>query len=888
MADGSGLPEVRSTCPYCGVGCGVRLGVGDGRALNVRGDPDHPANLGRLCSKGTALASTVGLQGRLLEPTINGRSVSWPEATAHVARRLNETIARQGPDSVGFYVSGQLLTEDYYAANKLMKGFIGSGNIDTNSRLCMSSAVVAHQTAFGADLVPGCYEDLELADLVVFSGHNAAWTHPVLFRRMEQARARGQRWVAIDPRRTDTAEMADLHLAVAPQTDVRLWNGLLAWLVERGLIDREFVFRHTSGFRELVDALKAADQSPAAVAADCGLAEADLIRFYHLFAETPRTVTLFSQGSNQSVQGVDKALAAINAHLLTGRIGRPGACPFSITGQPNAMGGREVGGMASTLAAHMGFDDASRARVARFWGVREVASGPGLKAVDMFEAVHDGRIKAIWIMATNPAVSLPDSGRVREALARCPLVIVSDCMSETDTMAFADVKLPALTWGEKDGTVTNSERRISRQRRAFAPPGQARPDWKIIADVASAMGFAESFDWRSPAAVFREHARLTAYENTSRPLDLEPLIALTPSDYDALQPVQWPKGAPRLFADGRFATPDGRARLTPLRTRAPAVQTSGAFPLALNTGRLRDQWHTMTRTGLAPELCRHAPEPVVDIHPEDAAAAGVLEGAITRVITPRGEAVAIAHLSDRQRRGDIFLPMHWTDAFAPSAGANRLVAPQVDPRSGQPEFKHSPARVRPYRETWRGFFLGPEVLARPQGLDLIWRRTPMDHCQLHQFAGRGDEAERRALRDALMKGALGELLRFEDVSTGALREAEVRGGRPQRVLFMGAGARLTPPDWLAGLFGQAVLTDLDRAALLHGRAPGAVVDEGPLVCACMRVGARRIEAAIAEGAADEQAIGRATGAGTSCGSCRPELARMLKTRKASKEIAHAA
>ena len=891
MADGSIPPGVRTICPYCGVGCGISAAAGEGRRLAVAGDKAHPANHGRLCSKGIALASTVGLEGRLLEPMVGGRAVGWPEATSHVARRLGETIARHGPDSVAFYVSGQLLTEDYYAANKLMKGFIGSANIDTNSRLCMSSAVVAQQQAFGADLVPGCYEDLDLADLVVFAGHNAAWTHPVLFRRMEQARARGQRWVAIDPRRTDTAEIADLHLALAPQTDVRLWNGLAAWLIERGACDEAFVSEHTDGLASLTAALRADDQSPAAVAADCGIAEAELLAFFEMFAGASRAVSLFSQGLNQSSQGVGKGLAVINAHLLTGRIGKPGACPFSITGQPNAMGGREVGGMASTLAAHMGFDPQSVARVGRFWGSDRVASGAGLKAVDMFDAVGDGRIKAIWIMATNPAVSLPDSGRVRDALARCPLVIVSDCMAETDTTVFAHVKLPALTWGEKDGTVTNSERRISRQRPLFRPPGQARADWRIVADVATAMGFGDAFGWRTPREVFREHARLTAYENEGRVLDLGPLVSLTPDAYEALSPVQWPVtpegGTARLFTDGRFPTADGKARLVPVRPQPPAAMIDGGFPLALNTGRLRDQWHTMTRTGLAPELCRHAPEPVLDIHPEDAAAAGVADGALTRIVTDRGEAVATARLTDRQRRGELFLPMHFTSAFAPAGRANPLVASRVDPQSGQPEFKHSPARVRPYRETWRGFFLARSGLGCPSGLELVWRRTPTQGCQLHQFAGRGDETERRSLRESLMRGAKGELLRLEDAATGMLREAELKDGGLERVLFVTVGGRLPAADWLAGQFAEPQLGQLARAMLLHGCAPGVTLDEGPPICACNGVGSRRIEGAIASGASDVLAIGEATGAGTGCGSCRPEIIRLLRTAQ-PKEAVHAA
>ena len=868
----------RSACPYCGVGCGISARA-EGRALTLAGDEAHPANFGRLCSKGAALGATVGLEGRLLTPMIRERRASWEEATALVARRFSETIAKHGPDSVAFYVSGQLLTEDYYAANKLMKGFIGSGNIDTNSRLCMASAVVAHKLAFGADLVPGCYEDLDLADLVVFAGHNGAWTHPVLFRRMEQARARGQRHVVIDPRRTDTAEVADLHLALKPQTDVRLWNGLLADLIRRGAVDRAYVAAHVAGFDEVEVSLAADDQSPSAVATDCGLELADLERFFDLFAATEKTVSLFSMGSNQSAQGVAKGLAILNTHLATGRIGKPGACPFSITGQPNAMGGRETGGMATTLAGHMDFDAESRARVARFWGAPDVADKPGLKAVDMFEAIAAGKIKALWVMATNPAVSMPDASRVREALGACPFVVVSDCMANTDTSAFADVKLPALAWGEKDGTVTNSERRISRQRALFPPPGEARPDWKIVADVAAAMGFGDAFSWRSQAQVFREWTRLTAYENQDRLLNLSGLVGLSPDDYEALEPVQWPVtadgGTARLFTDGRFQTPDGRAHMIPTPAAGPAQATDAVFPLALNTGRVRDQWHTMTRTGLAPDLCRHTPEPFVEVHPADAEAVGVVEGALTRVQTALGEAIALARVTDRQRPGSVFMPMHWTDGFAPSGRANPLVAAQVDARSGQPEFKHTPARIRPYRETWRGFFISRDALPPPSKAELVWRRIPQHGCHLHEFAGRGDEGEREAVRKALLRGAPGEPLRFEDPSVGVLREAYLDGERLDRVFFTTAGRHLPPRAWLAELFAAESLTATDRAALLIGRPPGQVVETSPIVCTCRNVRASAIARAAQEGACDVDAVADATGAGTSCGSCRPEIARML-------------
>ncbi len=882
------MVETRTTCPYCGVGCGITARA-EGRSLEVRGDADHPANLGRLCSKGAALGDTVGLEGRLLAPKIGGREASWAEATRLVARRFSETIARHGPDSVAFYVSGQLLTEDYYVANKLMKGFIGSANIDTNSRLCMASAVAAHKAAFGADLAPGCYEDLDLADLVVFSGHNAAWTHPVLFRRMEAARDRGQRQVVIDPRRTATAEMADLHLPLAPQTDVRLWNGLLADLMDRGAVDRAYVAAHVSGYGAVVESLARDDQSPAAVAADCGLGLADLRSFYDLFAATPKTVSLFSMGANQSAQGVAKGLAIINVHLATGRIGKTGACPFSITGQPNAMGGRETGGLANMLAAHMDFTADDRARLQRFWGAPNLATAPGLKAIEMFEAVADGRIKALWVMATNPAVSLPNASAVREALARCPFVVVSDCMNWTDTMAFAHVKLPALAWGEKDGTVTNSERRISRQRAVFSPPGDARADWRIMADVAGAMGFADAFAWGSSAQVFREWARLTAYENEARVLNLAPLVALTPQAYEAMEPIQWPVtergGTPRLFADGRFQTPDGRARMVPVSPRGPARPVDGAFPFSLNTGRVRDHWHTLTRTGLSAALCRHAPEPYVEVHPADAAPLGLREGMLARVRTAYGEAVVSTKLNEGQRAGSIFMPMHWSGDFAPSGQANLLVAPDRDPISGQPEFKHTPARISAYRETWRGFFLSREARTQPEGADLVWRRVPKDACHLHEFAGRGGAEEQAAVRRALTRGARGEVLTVEDRHGRRLCEAYLGDGRIERALFMTAEAgRLPPRDWLADLFAKPVLDDRDRAALLIGQPPGVPLETGPLVCVCRGVRVSRIASAIAEGASSLEAVGERTGAGTQCGSCRPEIAHMLSTR----ETRHAA
>ncbi|TIP52257.1 MAG: nitrate reductase, partial [Mesorhizobium sp.] len=492
--------EVRTTCPYCGVGCGVLAKIAADGTTSVRGDPGHPANFGKLCSKGTALGETLGPEGRLLEPEIGGRQAGWDEALDLVAEKFSRAIAKHGPDSVAFYVSGQLLTEDYYVANKLM-----------NSRLCMASSVAGHRRAFGEDIVPGVYEDFECADLIVLTGSNTAWCHPVLYRRMLAARGeRGTKIVVIDPRRTATADACDLHLALDPGTDVLLFNGLLAHLVQSGKIDSDFIRDHTSGF-DATAALACADApSIARVAKGCGLAAADVQAFYDLFAETDRTLTAYSQGVNQSAHGTDKVNAIINCHLATGRIGRPGTGPFSVTGQPNAMGGREVGGLANQLAAHMDFaDEATIDRVSRFWKAADIARRGGLKAVDMFQAVADGRIKALWVMGTNPAVSMPDASRVRAALAKCDFVVVSD-VTRTDTTRYADVLLPAAAWSEKDGTVTNSERRISRQRPFLPAPGEARADWRIVCDVAARMGFGDAFAYQAPAEIFREHAALSA------------------------------------------------------------------------------------------------------------------------------------------------------------------------------------------------------------------------------------------------------------------------------------------------------------------------------------------------------------------------------------------
>ena len=574
-----------STCPYCGVGCGVVAKVAENQGVEISGDPTHPANFGRLCSKGAALADTLDHEGRLLHPLIDGEQATWDDALNRVAQGFSRIINEHGADAVAFYVSGQLLTEDYYVANKLMKGYLGSANIDTNSRLCMSTAVAAHKRAFGEDVVLGCYEDIEAADLVVIVGSNLAWAHPVLYQRLvaaKQARPALQ-VVVIDPRRTATCDLADAHLAIAPDTDAFLFNGLLHYLRREDALDLDFIEQHTEGFAAT---FAAARSTIPEVAQHCGLSENAVSDFYRRVARTPRTVTIFSQGINQSAHGVDKANAILNVHLATGRVGKVGQAAFSVTGQPNAMGGREVGGLANQLAAHLDFADADK--VGRFWnallpspvygrgvggegahpanqlkhplpnplppaGEGTVAQTAGLKAVALFQAIAAGKIKAIWIMGTNPLVSLPDSDQMRAALQQCELVVVSDCVRHTDTTACADILLPAAAWGEKDGTVTNSERRISRQRAFLPPAGEAQPDWWIITQVAQRMGFSAAFAYTEPAQIFREHARLSGFENHgTRAFDLSGLAELDDAQYQNLQPIQWPDPRHRPKWHGAF------------------------------------------------------------------------------------------------------------------------------------------------------------------------------------------------------------------------------------------------------------------------------------------------------------------------------------------------
>ncbi|MEJ2464305.1 MAG: molybdopterin-dependent oxidoreductase [Candidatus Thiodiazotropha sp.] len=877
---------VKSTCPYCGVGCGLLVERdGEGQWL-IKGDPAHPSNQGRLCSKGTALNETLDLDGRLLTPMVDGEAVAWEQALDRVAGRFRQVIDEHGPDAVAFYVSGQLLTEDYYVANKLMKGFIGSGNIDTNSRLCMSSSVAGHKRAFGADTVPGCYDDFEQAELILLTGSNTAWCHPVLYRRIVKAKERNPalRVVVIDPRETATCEIADLHLPLRPGSDSTLFNGLLTFLDDNRARDDDFVQQHTQGLQTALPMARWHAPSVTAVAEHCALPVESLLTLYRWFLMTERVVTLYSQGINQTSSGTDKVNAIINCHLFTGRLGRPGMGPFSITGQPNAMGGREVGALSNQLACHMEIENPQhRSLVGRFWQTEHLTEQPGLKAVDLFHAVEAGRIKALWVMATNPAVSVADANQVRRALESCEFLVVSDSVRETDTSAYADVLLPAQGWGEKEGTVTSSERAISRQSRFLEPAGESRADWWIVSQVAQRMGY-PGFGYAGPHQIFCEYAALSGFENEGeRDFDISALKELSPTDYDRLQPVQWPvppgrrEGTARLFGDGRFFTPSGRAQFLAVTPRPPGNAVSDDYPLVLNTGRVRDQWHTMTRTGKSGRLFGHDNEPFAEIHPHDAQRYDVAEGELVNITSRWGEVVVRARLSERQSPGQLFVPMHWNDQFASHAVVDCLVNPVLDPVSGQPEFKHTPVSLHAYRPAWHGFLLTRERVKLAQAS--YWAKAKRDGLWHYELAGEAAAEDWSAVARELLSSAsdAAQWAEFMDSAGGQYRGVSVADGELQSCLFIGPDHRLPKRDWLVRLFSKPRLSQQERLRLLAGAPGNAGEDAGKTVCACFGVGVNTLIHGIRQqGLQTPEAIGEALKAGTNCGSCLSEIKHLIQ------------
>lgn len=875
--------SIKTTCPYCGVGCGVSASVEKDRVQTVVGDENHPANFGKLCVKGSVLHETMDHHGRLLHPSIDGVKVDWDTAIDTVAQKL-KTIAKQhGPDSIAFYLSGQLLTEDYYVANKLAKGFIGTSHVDTNSRLCMSSAVAGYKRAFGADAVPCNYEDLEQCDLLVLTGSNAAWTHPILYRRITKAKAENpnMKVVVIDPRRTASCDLADLHLALAPGADAFVFSGLLAYLSDKNHLNTDYINKHTQGFDEAL--AQAKTHSLAQVAYTSGLSEEDLLTFYRWFANTQKTISFYSMGVNQSATGTDKCNAIINCHLATGRIGKPGMGPFSITGQPNAMGGREVGGLANMLAAHMDYNEQSINTVSEFWKTQTLSQKPGLKAVDLFDAVAKGTIKAVWIMGTNPVVSMPNAKHVQKALENCELVIVSDCIANTDTTATANVLLPARGWGEKSGTVTNSERRISRQRQLVSPVGEAKADWWIMSQVGKAMGFKEAFDFSSPRDVFVEHAKLSGFQNTgTRPFNISGLSELSKLEYDQLEPIQWPvtrlkpKGSARLFEDGVFATANGKANFVAISAQLPQTDSlTDDYPLVLNTGRIRDQWHTMTRTGLTSTLLSHIDQPFVAMHPVTARSYDIEAGDLVEVSSPIGSIKVIAVIDKAMAKKQLFVPIHWNDQYSSMARVDTLVAPITDAISGQPELKYTCANITKVNTQAWAIIVSRNQLDCAQFIN--WNASPLGQGQgyLYQIAIAAnfnwpDFIANKRLHE---QGPAQAYEHFSDHKHNDQRLVCFSDQQVELAIYSHQDSNQLPSaSFMRDLFTKPVANSY--WPLLSSTTPSS----GKLICSCFKVSEEAIQAAIEAGATSAQQLGQKLKCGTNCGSCIPELNSMLLVR----------
>ena len=907
------MRTVKSTCCYCGVGCGVLIEAEGGVITGVRGDPDHPANRGKLCSKGQALHLTAGVTGRALYPEVRcSRSLprtrlEWSDALDYVADRFAETIREHGPDAVAFYVSGQLLTEDYYVFNKLARAVVGTNNIDSNSRLCMSSAVVGYKTTLGADAPPACYDDIDHADCILIAGSNTAWAHPVLFRRIEAAKAAkpGLKLIVVDPRRTATAEAADLHLAIQPGTDVALFNGILHLLIGEGSIDRKFIDAHTHGFDTVEAAVR--DCTPQTVASICGVSVEEIATAARWFGNAKAALSLYCMGLNQSTRGTDKNVALIDLHLATGHIGRPGAGPFSLTGQPNAMGGRETGTMATLLPGHRDPSNAAhREEIAELWGVPALPVAAGKTAIEMFESLRKREIKLVWIACTNPAQSLPDQALVREALERAELVVLQEAFATTETAPYADVLLPAATWGEKEGTVTNSERRISRVRAAVPPPGQARADWSIAADFAR----------RLEARLRPEEPTLFAYESTQeifdefrsttegRDLDIG---GLSYALLEARGPQQWPfpagaeRGAERLYTDGVFPTPSGRASFAAAIYRPVAEQATARHPFRLITGRLRDQWHGMSRTGRTGRLFGHAPEPRVSMNAADLARRHIAAGDFVQVASSRGSVTLQVEASDEVRPGQIFLPMHWGSAHLGGSGAhgiNGVTLSAFDALSRQPELKHCAVRITRIELRWRlvafayprdadalalaqfarrwlpGFSFATCVLVGGERQGVLFRAA----------APGAPEPRVLAAIDELFGLASEDTLRYDDTRRGVGRR--VRVGADGSIDAVRLSGDVAAEAWLRGLFDRhEAVTNLGALLLAPAARLPSSAPRGKTVCSCWNVSETDICGFLANTAASERdALGALQGTlkcGTQCGSCVPELRRLVAASKAA-------
>ncbi len=907
------LVETRSVCCYCGVGCGVIVQSDGGRIVGVRGDPDHPANFGRLCSKGNTLHMAAVQTGRATVPLLRESRavlpaqwspVSWDYALDVAAERFARIIAEHGPDAVAFYVSGQLLTEDYYVFNKLARALVGTNNIDSNSRLCMSSAVAAYKATLGSDAVPCSYEDIDLADLMLIAGSNTAFAHPVLFRRIEAAREKNPelKLIVVDPRRTDTASEADLHLAIAPGADALLYSAMLHVLLWEGLTDNAFIAAHTSGFNELRAQL--AELTPGAVAAACGVKAEEIVMAARMFGQAQAPLSFWCQGLNQSIHGTANGAALIHLHLATGKIGQPGMGPFSLTGQPNAMGGRETGTMANLLPGHRNLASAAdRAELAALWNIPALPEKPGKTAVELFDALAAGSIKAVWIACTNPAQSLPDLGKVRTALTTAEFVVVQDAWGDTETAQFADLLLPAATWGEKDGTMTNSERRISRVRAAVPPPGEARADWRIARDFGRVLatkvrpGGTALFDFLSEEEVYADYVKTTV----GRDLDIG---GLSHARLDELGPQQWPfpataqAGTTRLYTDRRFASADFRAKFIAIDTQLTAEAPDARHPFRLITGRLRDQWHGMSRTGRIPRLYAHEPEPCLQLNAADLQRRGWTEGQLMKVKSRRGEIILPIAASAEVRAGQSFFPMHWGRRSLSHDGINALTLAAFDPISKQPELKHAALRIEPADLPWRMVVLrSPGATADAHEQVLQWRARLEPLLAGFDYAALtldGRERPLVALRLASATAVPAErieqiarilempesaCLAYRDPARAIVKRALIEDDRLTGILLAGEDAA---GGWLRTAMRDGVPIDALRRWLFAPRAEPPVVAATPrkVICNCLDVSEEEIKREIAAGA-NLAGLQEKLKCGSSCGSCVPEIKRMLAVPQAA-------
>ena len=919
------MAETRSTCPYCGVGCGVVIASDGAQITGVRGDPEHPANFGRLCTKGSTLhltaSAAITQQARLLQPMqrlMRGQApqaLAWDAALDWASLRLAQIVQTSGPDAVGFYLSGQLLTEDYYVFNKLARGVIGTNHIDSNSRLCMSSAVAGYKHTLGSDAPPPCYDDIAHTDCLFIIGSNTAWAHPILFRRIEDAKkARpALKIIVVDPRRTETAEQADLHLAIQPGTDVMLCHGLLHIMLWEGWTAPAYIAAHTTGFEALKALVREA--TPEHVAQVCGLSTQDLLTAARWFAQSAATLSLYCMGLNQSSSGTDKNAALINLHLATAQIGKPGAGPFSLTGQPNAMGGREVGAMANLLSGHRDLDNPEhRADIAKLWGVPSLPAQTGKTAIEMFEAAADGEIKALWIACTNPAQSMPDQTTVRRALERAEFVIVQEAFASAATCAYADLLLPAASWGEKEGTVTNSERRISRVRAAVAPAGQARPDWRIAVDVAQRLearlrpGQPTLFAYETAEQVWNEHRESTR----GRDLDI---TGLSYALLDSTGPQQWPQpegatvGKARLYEDGVFPTPDGKARFSADPWRPLADPRTAHYPFSLGTGRLRDQWHGMTRTGTLGRLFGHVAEPSVALHPQDMERLGLQAGTLVQVSSQRGSIVLPVQPGPDLGFNQAFIAMHWGSEVLSGrdphhhalAGVNALTTSAFCPVAKQPEFKHCAVKIIPVDLPWTLLALAwlPEAQAIKVQHELSALLPQFEFASCVPF---GYERSGVLLRAACKEPPPAEVIAHIEVLLGldspdTLRYTDQRRRHSRAIRQSHIGAEtwiealLLAGDTRAESWIKTLLQD-GLAAQSYGRlllrpdaqAPAALTPRSPQICTCFNVSEEAIRVTLPDcHGSEEQRLAilqNQLRCGSNCGSCIPSLKRLVKSTPA--------